>query len=476
MKSIKILIIIILVTLFTACDSSIKNENEKAKESYNKDLKEILKEGKLRALTTYSGTNYFLYRGQPMGFEYELLERFAEFLGVDLELSVANDIDSLFNKLNQGEVDIIADGLTITSDRKRIVNFTDYLYLTHQVLVQKKPDNWRKMRWSKIQSSLIDDAIELIGDTVSIRRNSSYFHRLKNLSEEIGGEIVINILPGSLSTEEIIKMVVDGQLKYTISDNNIASINASYYPVLNIEVPISFSQRIAWAVRLNSPELLKAVNEWLSEFRKEIDYYVIYNKYFKNQKDFRKRIKSEFYSLNNNKISKYDELIKINAQNIDWDWRLVTSLIYQESRFNPTAKSWAGAKGLMQIMPATAKELGVKDRANPEDNISGGIKYLKQIWKNFEMIEDSVQRTKFTMASYNCGYYHVVDAQNMANQRKLDRNIWDDNVENIILALSYPQNYNDPIVKYGYVKGIEPYTYIEQIFKRYEHYKQFIEK
>ncbi len=438
-------------------------------------LEEIRESGRLRALTTYSGTSYFLYRGQAMGFEYELLERFADHLGVELEIVVSQNIDHLFDRLMEGDIDLVAHGITITSDRKERVNFTDYLYLTHQVLVQKKPDNWRNMKWSAIESELVHDAIELIGDTVSVRKNTSYYQRLVNLSGEIGGEIVIDTLSGNLSTDEIIKMVVDGKIKYTVADNNIASINSSYYHILDIDVPVSFSQRIGWAVNPGATDFLNVLNEWLKEMKEEVDYYVIYNKYFKNKRDFRKRIQSDFYSITNNRISKYDELIKENADTIDWDWRLVASLIYQESQFDPTASSWAGAGGLMQIMPAVAEELGVDNRLNPEQSIEGGTRFLKDLWDKFDAVEDSIQRIKFTMASYNCGYYHVLDARTLAEIKGLDPNRWDNNVEEMILKLSYPDNYNRPEIKYGYVRGIEPYTYVRQIFQRYEHYTQFIE-
>ncbi|MCA1758712.1 MAG: transporter substrate-binding domain-containing protein, partial [Bacteroidales bacterium] len=407
----------------------------------NKTLQKIKKEGKLTALTTYSGTSYFLYRGQAMGFEYELLQRFADHLGVELEIVVSQNIDNLLTELNEGNIDLVAHGITITSERKEEVKFTDYLYLTHQVLVQRKPENWRRMSWSAIEKELIHDAIELIGDTVSVRQNSSYLQRLQNLSKEIGGEIHIDTLPGHLSTDRIIKMVVDGEIKYTVADNNIASINASYYHILDIDVPISFSQRIAWAVSPKSPELLVAVNSWLEEMKNEVDYYVIYNKYFKNRRNFRQRIQSDFYSLTNNSISRYDEMIKNYADAIDWDWRLIASLIYQESGFDPQASSWAGAGGLMQIMPAVAEELGVETRSDPEQSIRGGTKFLEQLWSNFEEVEDSVQRIKFTLASYNCGYYHVLDAQKLAEMNNLNKYRWDDNVAEMILELSFPENY-----------------------------------
>jgi len=463
----------------SACESqpenNVKSSGDETEMINARTLEKIRNKGKLTALTTYSGTSYFLYRGQAMGFEYDLLKRFADHLDVELEVIVSKNIDSLLTEVNNAEIDLVAHGITITSDRKEEVNFTDYLYLTHQVLVQRKPENWRNMKWSAIEKKLVHDAIELIGDTVSVRENSSYFKRLKNLSKEIGGEIHIDTLPGHLSTDEIIKMVVDGKIKYTVADDNIARINASYYHSLDIDVPISFSQRIAWAVSPRSPELLAEVNDWLAEMKDEVDYYVIYNKYFKNRRNFRKRIQSDFYSLTNNSISQYDELIKENAETVGWDWRLVASQIYQESRFDPKANSWAGAGGLMQIMPAVAEELGVENRMNPEQSIRGGTKFLKRLWDNFEEIEDSVQRIKFSLASYNCGYYHVLDARTLAEMNNLDPNRWDDNVEKMILELSYPDNYNKEGIKYGYVRGIEPYTYVEQIFERYNHYREFIE-
>jgi membrane-bound lytic murein transglycosylase F len=411
-----------------------------------------------------------------MGYEFEMLERFAEHLDLELEIIVVKDLDELMSKLNNGEGDILAHGLTITSNRKASVAFTNYLYLTKQVFVQKKPDNWRRMHWKKLENALVHDAIELLQDTVSIRKGSSYSERIANLSDELGGSIAVEYLSGELATDEIIKQVAEGNIKYTIADNNIAKIMASYYPILDVEVPVSFSQRIAWATRKNSPELLKATNQWLDSFKGKLDYNVIYNKYFNNTRDFRRRTKSEFYSLNNDEISPYDDLIQKHAERINWDWRLVASLIYQESRFDPNNSSWANAQGLMQLMPKTAEELGVVDRNDPKQSVRGGTTYLKKIWNDFENITDSIQRTKFTMASYNCGLYHVRDAQKLAIERGLDATVWDDNVEEMIVALSLPKNYNNPLIKYGYVRGMEPYNYVNQIFERYAHYTQFIAK
>jgi membrane-bound lytic murein transglycosylase F len=472
-----VLMLIVMSVILFSCSEEKKTKRQKSTANLvvERDLDKIKQDGVLNVLTTYSSTSYFLYKGQPMGYEYDLLKRFAKHIDIDLNITVCNDIDSMYTMLNKGKVDLIAHGLTITGSRKELVQFTDYLYLTHQVLVQKKPDNWRKMKWSKLQSSLIHDAIELIGDTVSVRANSSYFNRINNLSEEMGGMIHIDTLPGSLSTDKIINMVANGELKYTFADNNIASINASYHPVLDIRVPVSVSQRMAWAVRNNSPELASVLNEWIAEMKDKVEYYVIYNKYFKNERGFRLRENSEFYSLNHNRVSEYDELVKMHADTLGWDWRLLAALVYQESKFNPESESWAGAKGLMQLMPATAAKFGVNDRTNPEESLNGGTQMLDLLWNRFIDIPDSIQRIKFTMAAYNCGYGHVTDARVLAEEEGLDSYHWDDEVEEAIMMLSYPENYNKSTIKYGYVRGIEPITYIKQIFSRYEHYGQFVE-
>ena len=442
--------------------------------SVDRDLEDIREDGVLKALVVYSSTSYFLYRGQTMGFEYELLTRLADYLDLKLELVVSDDLDSQFEALNRGDVDLIAHGMTVTNQRKWEVDFTDYLYLTRQVLVQKKPDNYREISWSALQKELIHDPIELIGKTVSIRKNSSYNERILSLSNEIGGEIFIDTLDSQLSTEEIIWMVEEGKIKYTIADENLARIHASYSPILHIDVPISFSQRIAWVVRKKSPELRAAVNEWIKAERKEASYYVIYNKYFKNKKTFQQRISSDYISVKNNKISEYDDVIKIHADKIGWDWRLLAALIYQESRFNPEAQSWAGAEGLMQVMPATAESLGIQNTSDPNESIRGGTDYLHMLYGRFTDIPDSTNRLKFTMAAYNCGFGHITDAQRLAEENNLDPGIWSDHVEDMIIALSLPRNYNKPMIKHGYVRGKEVANYVEQIFERYARYKQLI--
>lgn len=442
--------------------------------SVDRDLQDISKEGVLRVLMIYSSTSYFIYKGEPMGFEYELVKLLADHMGLKLELVITSDLDTEFEVLNRGDVDLIAHGMTVTNERKWEVDFTEYLYLTRQVLVQKMPDEYRTMSYKDLQSALIHDPIELINDTVSIRRNSAYSERMRSLSNEIGGTIYIDTLDSSLTTDQIIKMVKDGEIKYTIADENLAKINAAYHPILKVDVPVSFSQRIAWVTRKKSPNLRKAINEWIISERKQTEYNVTYNKYFKNKRNYRSRARSDFYDLTNRKISQYDNLIKKYATKLNWDWRLLASQIYQESKFDPFAKSWVGARGLMQIMPGTAKSLGVRDLNNPEQSIRGGTEYLTWLSGELTNTTDSLTHLQLVLAAYNCGLGHVQDAQRLAEARGFNSGMWTGHVEQMLLDLSMPEYFNMPIIQHGYVRGVEPVGYVNEILERYSHYQQYI--
>jgi membrane-bound lytic murein transglycosylase F len=218
------------------------------------------------------------------------------------------------------------------------------------------------------------------------------------------------------------------------------------------------------------------LNAWLEEFKKQKQYTYLYNKYFKNPKSAR-IYESEFYSRNSGKISVYDEVIKKYSQNIGWDWRLIASLIYQESKFHPEVRSWAGAYGLMQLMPETAAQFGVDSLAGPEQQIEAGIRFLKYIDKQLEeVIEDPEERVKFILASYNVGIGHVLDARRLADKYGKDSNKWFANVDTFLLQKSEPKFYRDPVVYYGYCRGTEPVNFVSEILQRYDHYKNFTEQ
>ncbi len=327
-----------------------------------------------------------------------------------------------------------------------------------------------------VEEKLIRNPIDLIGKNIHVRKNSAYYDRLQNLSEEIGGEI--NIIPaeGHLVTEELIQKVANGEINYTIADKNIALLNQTYYSNIDVETEISFPQRIAWAVRKNSPDLHDAVDSWIEESRGSLKYNVIYKKYFKDIKEYKQRVKSEFFSKGGSKISPYDDILKKYADSINWDWRLLASLAYQESNFDPQTTSWAGAMGLMQVLPSTAYSFGVTSLYDPEENIKAGTAYLEYLDEYWKEIPDSLMRRKFVLASYNAGPGHVSDARKLAEKYKKDPNLWDENVDIYLKLKAKPEYYNDKVVKYGYCRGEEPYNYVREIADRYAYYSEFIPK
>jgi membrane-bound lytic murein transglycosylase F len=389
---------------------------------------------------------------------------------------LVNNINDMFTMLDEKKGDLIAFNLTITKERAEKISFVNYYNTTKQVLVQRKPDKWRKMMTHQIEKELIRDPVELIGKTVVVRGASSYIPRLNNLSEEIGGDINVVEADPELTIEDLIEQVAKGEIDYTISDENIALLNEASYNNIDVRTDISLSQRIAWGVKKNSSELRDTINYWLDSIKSTEYFAVTYNRYYKNRYSYKRRVASEYLLLKGGKISGYDEQIKESAQKLNWDWRLIASQIYQESQFKPNAKSWAGAVGIMQLLPSTGKMYGTTNLYDPVLNIKAGTKFLLSLDKYWnEFIEDSTERIKFVLASYNVGRGHIDDARRLAEKYDANLNVWDDNVEFYLLQKSKPKYYNDEVVRNGYCRGIETVKYVKEIFERYEHYKKFIE-
>ncbi len=469
LKTIQSKIFILSFLLILSChrtDRSPQSSNLKMHK-----LESIKERGKLIAVTDYNSINYFIYRGQPMGYQFELLQELADHLGVRLEVRVSNNLSDIFESLEDGDVDLIAANLAVTKDRKKIMDFTVPQSQTRQVLVQRKPKNWEHMSKSSLDEKMIRNQLDLAGKTIYVQKNSAFATRLHHLSDEIGDSI--NIVEVNEDVEQLISYVASGDINYTISDENVARVNQTYYPNIDIGTAVSFPQNLAWAVRKGSDDLLNNINNWLTGFKKTAKFAVIYNKYFENQKSAQ-MVESDYYTLNSGKVSAFDNIIKKYSTEIHWDWRLLASLIYQESHFNPHVVSWAGAFGLMQLMPTTARRFGINMDSSPNDQIKAGVKFLKWLDSRFSDIKDENERIKFILAAYNVGYGHIVDARNLARKYGKDPDKWENNVDEYLLSKSDPKYYNDPVVKYGYCRGIETYHYVTDVLERYKHYKNII--
>lgn len=437
-------------------------------------LARILESGRLTAVTNYNSTNYFIYRGEPMGYQYELLRSFAQHLGVKLELEIVNDLDKSFDRLQTGKCDLLAMDLTITKKRLEKVSFSDPINETRQALVQRKPDNWKALAArNRLKDSLIKNPLQLAGETIVIQKNTTFKKRLENLSDEIGAPIHVREHPDA-TMEELIGMVARKEIGYTVADEHIALLNRKYFPQIDVGTPLSFPQNIGWAVRKKSKGLLEEINKWLDGFKGTTDWAVLYNKYFRNPRIIQ-YASSRYHSLKDDRISEYDDIIKKYSEKIGWDWRLLASLIYQESRFDPNVRSWAGAFGLMQLMPGTARKYNVDSLSPPEEQIRAGTEFIRLLDKQFKkIIKDEEERKMFILAAYNAGIAHVYDARRLAEKYNKNPNVWNGHVDFYLLNKSKPEFYTDSVVKYGYCRGSETFAFVNEIMDRYDHYKKML--
>lgn len=427
------------------------------------DLEKILAEDTLRVVTLSRSTSYFDYKGEEMGFEYELAQRFAQSLGVQLKVITAKDEPEMLQKLYDKEVDLIAYPVVISNETKEKVAFVEHTFNTYQVLVQRKKKN---------KFEQVNDVVDLIEKEVVVVDNSKYHKRLKNLDDEVGGGIKITTVTNEEDEESLIEKVSKGEIEYTIADDNIAKVNKTYFKNIDIGLRTSFTQRSAWVLRKHSDELESTVNKWFETSNADYTCQYLHHKYFEQEKKYSKE-KPKY--LSKDKISEYDSYFKKYSGDLEWDWKMLASVAYQESRFNPNAKSWAGAVGLMQLMPSTAKKLGTDSLSmrKPDVSVKTAAIYLKRVDNIFNFIEDKNERTKFVLASYNAGVGHIRDAMALAEKNGKSPTKWED-VKFFVLLKSKPEFFNDPVVRHGYLRGEEVYNFVEEIMVRYQEYVDVI--
>lgn len=468
--------------LFFQLASCTTSSNEKSNESKKTkspplveiDLDDIQNRDTLIAIIDNSSTSYFIYKGRPMGFEYELLQLFCQEIGLHLKLELRKDLDEAFDLLQTGGGDLLAYNLSVTKERKEKVSFTRPHNQVRQVLIQKLPENWRQKTMDEVEKSLIRNPIDLIGKEVHVRKGSAHQSRLKNLAQEIGGDIVIIESPGETDFEELIEQVALGNIAYTVADEDLAMIAKSYFPEIDIQTAVSFPQQIAWATRKNSPQLLQELNGWIGKIKKKPEYYVIYNRYFKS---YRPAVASSNYLVNHSRqgrISQYDDLFRRESRHLAWDWRLLAAQAYKESQFDANAESWAGALGLMQLLPETARQFGTEKPLHPAENVKASVRYLKWLdnyWT--ELVADEEERRKFVLASYNVGQGHVMDAYRLAEKYEQSAPSWTV-VSDYLRKKSDPAFFTDPVVRYGYCRGSEPVNYVSDILTLYQNYQLLV--
>jgi membrane-bound lytic murein transglycosylase F len=424
-------------------------------ERFTGDLEGIKKRGVLRMLTRNNAASYFIHRGQPFGFEYELMKMVADELGVRLQVIVPPSREALVPWLLEGRGDVIAASLTITPERRKELAFTRPYLFSEELLVHKRGAKVARLE-------------DLAGRTVHVRASSSYHQTLKGLLDQ-GARFTLAAAPEELEFEELVDKVAAGEFELTVMDSHLLAVEQAWRDDVEAAFPLGAEdskREIAFALRPGAKKLQEHLDAFISREYRGLRYNMARKRYFENAG----RIASvrEERLGKSGRISPYDELLKKYATRYGLDWRLLAAVAYQESRFDPDAQSWVGAQGLFQVMPATGKSLGFTRLTDPEEGIHAGTMYLARLIRNLDPKIPFKHRVRFALAAYNAGIGHVADARRIALEQGWNPDRWFGHVEKAMLLLQQPKYYQR--ARYGHCRGSEPVKYVSEIQLRYDHY------
>ena len=420
---------------------------------YTDDLDGLKNRGRLRMITRNNTLTYFIHRGMQVGYEYELLKEFASRHDLRLEIVIPDNHAKLLDYLNEGKGDIVAAAMTINEEREMEADFTlSYNDVDELVVVRSDEDG-------------ISSVGDLAGRKVHVRASSSFRATLEAVADSIEGMEIIE-LPDDIETEDILVGIDEGIYDVTMADSNLLEVEQAYGRNLKAAFRVKPAS-LGWAVRKNNPALGAALDQYIKQEKRGLFFNLMHKKYFENLRTIAKSRDSLRVDLSG-KLSPYDEHVKKYSEYYGQDWRLVTAQMYQESKFDPDAVSWVGALGLMQVMPATGKQMGFTELHDPEQGIHAGVKYMDHLLNRFDPKLPMEVRVHFALASYNAGYGHLLDARRLARELGRNPDQWFGHVEQAMLLLSKPAYYKR--ARYGFCRGGQPVHYVANIQQSYEAY------
>lgn len=426
--------VLLLVLLLAGCSQSSGR------------LDEIRQRGELVVVTRNAPTTYYEGRDGLAGFEYEMVSTFARELGVKPRFIIKDSLAEMLDLLERGAADLAAAGLTHTDGRDDKFLFSvPYQFVTQQVVCRRGGKRPRG----------VEDLVEI---NLTVPARSSYAEYLQQLSA-VHPSLRWTEDPRA-DTEELLERVWLKQLDCTVADSNIVAINRRYYPELVVRFDLSPPQPLAWAMPASAHDLTDAVNQWLERFKASDGFRDLLDRYYGfiavfdyvDIRAFKRRIKR--------RLPKYRKWFEAAAKKYGFDWTLLAAQSYQESHWNPRARSPTGVRGIMMLTLTTAREVGVRNRLEPRQNIMGGARYLAGLRQRIPDTVPEPDRDWMTLAAYNVGMGHLYDARELA--RRLDKNPdrWPELAE-VLPLLSRKQYYKT--LRHGYARGREPVIYVQRI-------------
>jgi membrane-bound lytic murein transglycosylase F len=415
----------------------------------NASLQRIIERGYINVGTIYGLTSYYLEAEDAAGFEYELVKNYADSLGVDLKVVPSYSLEELFDKLESGEVDILAAGLAVTEKRRQQYDFSPSYDSISQKLVFKQ---------GNIRPRDIDD---LTGNLLIMAHSShdENLTQLKNSNQELTWQV-----SDEFDSEELLLKVLSDEIDYTVIDSNTLAVNRRYYPEISIGFTIKKPQPLAWAVKKNNDQSIYAsLVEFFGRVHHDGTLLALDDKYYGHVEEFNYVDTRMFIKAVEGKLPQYRPLFEKYSQELDW--RLLAAISYQESHWEPHARSYTGVRGMMMLTLPTAKQMGIKSRLDAEQSIRGGAKYFKQMIDRMPDRILSPDRLWFALASYNIGLGHLNDARKITEKQGGDPDRWVEVKDR--LPLLKQKKYYKP-TKYGYARGDEAVNYVENIRRYYD--------
>ncbi len=416
------------------------------------DLEKIQERGVLRVGTLNNQLSYFIGPDGPTGLEYELAKRFADELGVKLEIKPAYHLTGLLPALDNNEVDVVAAGLSHTPERlNKYSPGPSYYYVSQQVIYKK--GSWRPRNLQQ----LIDKQGKL-----TVVEDSQFEYTLKEIAKT-HPNLTWKTTKVSDSAD-LLKAVSEGNIDFTMVDSVTLSVNQRLHPNLALAFEVTEDQPISWFIRKNDDDALYALMlEFFGNLNQSGQLASLEEKYFGHIQSFDYVDTRAFIRSLDSKLPRYKKLFQKHSK--EFDWRLIAALSYQESHWNPRAKSPTGVRGMMMLTRSTAKMMGVENRLDPNESIRGGVDYLRKIIKR---IPDSIpehEKIWFALASYNVGYGHMMDARRITRIEKGNPDSWAE-VKERLPKLRLPSFYR--YTYYGFARGDEAKNYVENIRRYYQ--------
>jgi membrane-bound lytic murein transglycosylase F len=420
-------------------------------------LDDILERGKLTVVSRNSPTTFYLDRDKPTGFEYALAGLLAKDLGVELEMQTAFSLAEIFERLQRGEADFAAAGLTLTGQREASFPHTASYYKLHPQVVYKA-GNFRPRRLEQVEDM-----------EIAVLEGSSHVESLAALWESGFDSLHWREIPGADSMD-LLEEVESGRVPLAIIDSNEFRVQQSLYPRLKVAFDLGSEQDMVWYLspQPENTRLLERIDRFLAHRQEDGTLDRLREEHF-GHTDGVSRIGSHTFNRNmRRKLPRHQSLIRQVALEYQMDWRLLAAIAYQESHWNPSATSPTGVRGMMMLTLPTAREMGVANRLDSRESLRGGARYFKNMKRRLPKDIYDPDRTWLALAAYNIGMGHLEDARVLTERHGGDPHVWRDVMDHLPL-LQKPDHYQN--TRYGFARGQEAVTYVQNI----RHYYSILE-